>query len=386
MTHPTGMLGSDDRVAMLDAVRRFARTELAACVARPEHAMSREQMQRMLAQLKDLGLLNSQPEPACGLWDDPADASLRGFGVEALTLLAQTSPAVAHQMHGMALGARLDRLHGLPGEHSVVAMDGRLGIGRQAASRSLAGAALSPEESAWLGDCWAEPVRGAERLLIAASDWQAIWWPQWSAATGWRWCRGNRSGLRVSAQPQQHGLDELSLQRAGLIEPGSATCMSDVDAARFIEICALHGLGLLAMALGTTQRAVARARAFAQLRRQGGKLIAQHAAVQQLLAEAEHAAWAAQAALATLQALPPGLPALHAVWRARARLHPQLTDACSHALQVFGGIGYMRDTGAEKDLRDVNTLRQLGGSPNELTLCCAALDELLSLQGSEVTA
>lgn len=385
MTPPPGMLSSDDRVAMLDAVRRFASTELAACTARPEHAMNREQMQMALGQLANLGLLNTQPEPACGLWDDPLDDSLRRFGVEALTLLAQTSPAVAHQMHSMALAARLDRLHALPGEHSVVVLDGRWGVGRQAVSRSLAGAALSPDESAWLGDCWAEPAFRAERLLIAAPDWQAVWWPQWSAAAGWQWCRANRSGLRVLTQPQQHGLDELSLQRVNLIEPGSATCSIDADAARFIEVATLYGLGLLAIALGVTQRAIARARAFAQLRRQGGKLIAQHAAVQQLLAEAEHAAWATQAALTTLQAQPPGLHALHAVWRARARLHPQLTDACSHALQVFGGIGYMRDTGAEKDLRDVNTLRQLGGSPTELTLCCAALDELLSPQGSEVS-
>lgn len=385
MNPSSSLLSSGDRIAMLDAVQRFASTELAALTARPEQPMSRAQMQQALGQLVNLGLLNTQAEPACGLWDDPADASLRRFGVEALALLAQASPAVAHQMHSMALGARLDRLHAQTGEHSVVLLDGRWGVGRQALARALGGAALTSEESAWLADCWAAPQAGTPRVLVAQADWQAVWWPQWTPAEGWHWCRSARGSLHVSSESHQHGLDELSLQRISLVDPTSALRCADANGARFVEAAVLHGLGLLAMALGTTQRAIARARAFAQLRRQGGKLIAQHAAVQQLLAEAEHAAWAAQAALTTLQAQPPSLPALHAVWRARARLHPQLCDATSNALQVFGGIGYMRDTGAEKDLRDANTLRQLGGSPTELTLCCAALDELLGAPRSEVT-
>jgi len=49
-----------------------------------------------------------------------------------------------------------------------------------------------------------------------------------------------------------------------------------------------------------------------------------------------------------------------------------LAHGASAALQVFGGQGYMRDSGLEKALRDVNHLRLLGGSPSELRTCVAA--------------
>ncbi|MGL1451728.1 hypothetical protein ACSTI1_00115, partial [Vibrio parahaemolyticus] len=75
------------------------------------------------------------------------------------------------------------------------------------------GAALTPEESAWLADCWAAPQASTSRLLVAQADWQTVWWPQWTSAEGWLWCRGTRSSLQVSGEPHQHGLDELSLQR-----------------------------------------------------------------------------------------------------------------------------------------------------------------------------
>jgi hypothetical protein len=388
------LLGDADRHALLDAVQRYAHGDLAALTARPEHPMSPTQVGQTLQGLVELGLVNAEAEPACGLWDVPADASLRRFTVEALMRLARVSPAIAYQAHGVALGAHLDRLAGLPPTGGTVPLlDGRWGLGRQALGRALAGATLSADEAAWLADCWSEPqpVADAARLLVAPPDWQALWWPRWTPAQGWAWCRATRERVETQPLPHAHGFDELTLLRVSLLsnsqegnsQEGRApdVTLPDPGAARFIELAALHGLGLLAISVGTAQRAIARARDYARLRRQGGKAIIEHAAVQQLLAEAEHAVALAQSSLSALWVQPeagaPGLPALHAVWRARARLQPQLVDAVSRALQVFGGIGYMRDTGAEKDLRDANTLRLLGGSPTELTLCCAALDELL---------
>lgn len=386
MSEHAALLTEADRHALLDAVQRWADGALGAWAARPEQPMGSAQLAAALQQLGELGLVPAATPAAplqaaasgCGLWDEPADVSLQRWSVEALTLLARVAPAVAYQAHGLALGARLDRRHGVTGPPAVPLLDGHWGIGRQALARALAGAALAPDDVAWLADCWAVPrldPPAAARIALAPLDWSAVWWPQWAPDQGWRWCRAARAELAVQAEPHQHGLDELQAWRLGVAAAPAWQC-EPAAAAGFIDIAALHGLGLLAITLGATQRAVGRARAFASLRRQGGQAIGAHAAVRQLLAEAEHALWATQAALATLQALPPGLALLHAVWRARARLQPQLSEAASHALQVFGGIGYMRDTGAEKDLRDVNTLRQLGGSPAELTLCCAALDAL----------
>jgi alkylation response protein AidB-like acyl-CoA dehydrogenase len=60
----------------------------------------------------------------------------------------------------------------------------------------------------------------------------------------------------------------------------------------------------------------------------------------------------------------------------RAQAQPALADAANGALQVFGGLGYMKDTGAEKVVRDVNCLRALAGSPRELTLMVAEWERL----------
>ena len=78
-----------------------------------------------------------------------------------------------------------------------------------------------------------------------------------------------------------------------------------------------------------------------------------------------------RASLASLSAHALGPRVLPAVLAARALLQPTLCDAANAALQVFGGLGYMRDNGLEKVVRDVNCLRAFGGSPLELRLAVA---------------
>ncbi len=46
----------------------------------------------------------------------------------------------------------------------------------------------------------------------------------------------------------------------------------------------------------------------------------------------------------------------------RSALQEQLNQANHHAMQMMGGIGYMRDTGIEKCLRDANQLRLQSGN------------------------
>jgi alkylation response protein AidB-like acyl-CoA dehydrogenase len=56
----------------------------------------------------------------------------------------------------------------------------------------------------------------------------------------------------------------------------------------------------------------------------------------------------------------------------RLAAHPALSRAANHAVQVFGGLGYMRDTGAEAVVRDCMQLRLMNGTPTELSLFVAA--------------
>jgi alkylation response protein AidB-like acyl-CoA dehydrogenase len=133
----------------------------------------------------------------------------------------------------------------------------------------------------------------------------------------------------------------------------------------------------LAIAAGAASRALLIARDYAELRRQGGSLIKEHDAVAQLLGKARQILGLTESAMTSLTTGPLNRALLIEVWRKRALLHPMLCTVASNAMQVLGGIGYMRDQGVEKLLRDCNQLRLLGGSPSELTLCSAAWESSL---------
>ena len=184
-----------------------------------------------------------------------------------------------------------------------------------------------------------------------------------------------RADCRVVDLPNGHGFDESAFQHVYL---GSAAVFTEqlmLGPAAVIDGFACYGIGLVAISLATARRAVDRAREYSLNRRQGGALIGEHDAVAELLANSENSIATAEAMLDRAVALEPGIDRLHLVWRMRAEVQPLLSRAGSDALQVFGGIGYMRDVGPERDQRDLNSLRRIGGSPTELTLRCAALDD-----------
>jgi acyl-CoA dehydrogenase len=338
---------------------------------------------------RELGLLSAHSlsdggsQPACGLWDAPELPAMQRLSVQALALWGQVSPAAAFALHTDALAARLARLHGLePAAGAVLTLEGRWGLGRAALARTLSGQPLVPDQAAWLADVWALPGQ-SPRLLCSAPDWASMWWLQWREADGWQWCHAPRAGLAVQQRPHAHGLDALAMQHVG--QPQAGTTPSGApwpsqchhaSLASVVEALYLYGLGLLAISTGAAQAALARAQAYALQRQQGGHRIDAHGAVQLLLAGAQQAVWLARSALQTLQSQAPGLDALAGLWQARAHLQGALSQAGSDALQVLGGIGYVREAGAEQSLRDLGTLRQLGGSPPELSLCAHALQGL----------
>lgn len=365
-------LNEEDLAALLETMQRFGARTLAAATARPEQPMSAATQRDLLCQLQELGVLNHGPEPACAIWDDPLDPQQRRFALESLQLLARYSPAFAWQVHLQAQANLLNRLHGCSGGDDVVCFDGRLSMGQQALVRELAGQSLDSDQMAQLADCWQTPTTATERLLHALPDWDAVWLPRWEPTMGLHWLRLPRAEVDLQLQPAGHGFDELPPQLLALHDGKAPALVTDKHMREsLILLLALHGMGLLAIACGTVQAAQARAAEFARMRRQGGLPIVKHPAVQQLLASASHATWLGEASLQRLWRQTPDLSLLVEVWRARAQLHPLLCQAASSALQVFGGMGYMRDTGAEKALRDCNQARLLAGSPTELTLACA---------------
>src|SRR5512139_2332911 len=376
------VLDEEDRTALLEVVRRFAVAEIGPLVARPEEPPAPGQVGQVLDGLEEVGVLTAGPEPGFGVWDDPLDPAGCRLSVEMLRTVAQVSPGVAFQVHVRALATWLDRSAGDLCERPHLAVDAGAVMSGRSTGRALAGAALSTDDQAVRMDAWGTPVKGTERLSFGPGDWSDLWWPEWTGsgsgpAAGWALRRSRRADLAVEELAHSHGLDEVTCVRwsARTEVPASAQDVRISEAPVMIDTFAAYALGLLSIATGAARRAISRARPFSETRYQGGETIGRHDAVAQLLARAEHGVWTAQAALDHLTGLPGGLDRLHQAWRARAQLHPLLTAAGSEALQVFGGMGYMRDTGVEKDQRDLNTLRRIGGSPSDLTLRCAALDD-----------
>lgn len=361
----------DDRKALTDMVQEFVRAEIASRTSHPENPVGPDTVDDILARLGALGVLTGDGEPGLGLWDVPNEPASCQLSQHILGQVAESSPAVAYALHLRALAGWLDRAAASVGAPSLVSFD-RLGAAAgRATGRALAGAPLSADDIAAVDSVWGSGT-GSAQLLAGTDTWQHTWWPRWRHDDGWQLVRAARVRLSCTPLPNTHGLDELTYQfchgqagDSGAVLQGGYT----------VDAFALHGLGLLAIATATVDRAVTRARAYSRTRRQGGDLIGTHDAVAQLLSRSQQTLATARAVLDHLADLPAGLERLHQVWRARAQLHPLLSAAGSDALQVFGGAGYLRDVGAEKDVRDLNTLRRLGGSPSELTLRCAGLDD-----------
>ena len=130
------------------------------------------------------------------------------------------------------------------------------------------------------------------------------------------------------------------------------------------QAIALLRAGTAAIARGIARHAYALALEYATARRQGGVAIIEHDAVRDMLAE-----------MVVRLACPPptdmaAAPALAAKILASDAAAASTTDA----VQVFGGTGYMRETGIEKLMRDAKYC-QLFPEPNWMTR-----DELMRLE------
>ena len=376
MIAETPQLTEADLTALLQTAQRFARQTLSAEVAVPQTVMTPERARPLVNQLIQLGVLNAGPEPAFGLWDDAHDPLQRVLAQKSLHALASCSPGFAYQVHLQGLANLMARsMHMAPGEN-LICFEGWLGAGGRALLAALMEKPLSPPHAAQMAECWSEPTFQKPRYLYALPDWTSLWLPTWQTQGAWRWHRFERSDLVVEVCRHPHGFDELVLQKLCLRASGlrlDEGLTSDAQASQqFIELSAFYGIGLLAIAAGAASRALLIARDYSDVRRQGGVLIKEHDAVAQLLGEARQILRLAENAMTSLTTLPVNLALLIEVWRTRAALHPMLCTVASNAMQVLGGIGYMRDQGVEKLLRDCNQLRLLGGSPSELTLCCAS--------------
>ncbi len=181
-------------------------------------------------------------------------------------------------------------------------------------------------------------------------------------------------GVRFVERPSSHGLrlvrfGELTLEG---VEP-TTSCTVPWPASGH----AAHEADGLVTALlaGMAEELAERAAAYAVTRRQGGKGIHEHDAVQQLVGPIAYAARSLRALALdafSRRARGDGGAAAHAVQTVRA--------AALDAIQTLGGYGYMEDYRVERYLRDANTIETfwVHAASRQRAIARARFGELIS--------
>ena len=365
----------EDTRQLLDAVGSFAGERIASCAARPEHPMDITQVEQLGLEAGELGLLaQSTAEAGISIWEHVEDEHAMAFNLGALRHIAGASTGLALAWHRQALAravavemgwtldsGQLRRAHLIP--------TGHYGLARISLASWLATGRASPEDHSLLADWLGRNDHATQ--MYAPSNWRSLIWPVWQRDRI-SWQHIERSALTVDMGKPQHGLDELRgftiASRAGATQ----TADLDADASRslYIRLLKMEFLGLLAIGAGALDRGQKLARDYATIRKQGGKLIICHPAVQQMLSDIDIALGQADMTLRAL-ARPLAELDLGEIAACRATLSPLLCQAANQVMQVHGGIGYMRDAGPEKLLRDLNMLRLLSGGTREIHLFLA---------------
>lgn len=367
-------MNKDDLVPLLDEIGRFSRDRIGVAAARPESPIDTPTFERLTREAVELGLVPSCSEAeGFGLWTQTDHAEAVAFSIGALRHLGRDSPAVALAWHRCALARNLAKQIGfvLPDAPLATALTlvGHYGLARTSLARWLKGASLGNDDQEMLGD-WLDRQQHATPMLTAAG-WTSLIWPEWhDQRIAWRMLPAHTlSGAQCRPQ---HGLDELS---GWLVQGGSGGELripAEAESRRLYgHLLKADCIGLLAIALGALDNGQQLARDYAALRRQGGKRIDQHAAVQTMLGEV---AMALQQAQTALHGLAQPLDDLDAgrVLALRASLHDGLCQAANQVMQIHGGIGYMRDCGVEKIVRAQNMLKLQSGGTREIALFLAA--------------
>ncbi len=367
----------EDTQQLLAEVDRFARQRIALATARPEAAISPSTLQALTQEAQDLGLLpRAYGEDGFALWEHLHSPHAQTLNTGILSRVARANAGVALAWHRAAMASAVARELGCTGSaHDGLACTllttGHYGLARTSLARWFKStgtpASTDPDtdDTALLSD-WLNR-RDHDSVLVAPHAWQTLLWPVWLQGEV-RWQKLDRAQLQVAPYPGQHGLDEMMAYTVRASAPASMLASEPVacgpEQSRHIyqRVLKMDMLGLLAIGHGALLHGQALATAYAAARKQGGATIDQHPAVQQLLAEIDMARQQAELALSGM-AVPIDQMDLGHLCATRISTHQALCNAANQVIQVHGGSGYMRDTGAEKIVRDQNMLKlQIGGT------------------------
>lgn len=365
----------EDSRQLLEAVGRFSRERIAGLTARPETPVDTDQLTLLTREACALGILpTATSDDGFGLWERCETVPAMAFNTAALRRIACANPGIAFAWHRMALarsvamqlGVALDA-NDLQG--ALLVPTGHYGLARSSLATWLRAGAMQGSDRDLLSD-WLDRAANPT-TLYAAKNWTNLIWPIWSEdRIAWRHVA--RKELDASAGNAQHGFDELGAFVVCQGPNAQSPVSMDMDRSRsvYARMLKLEMLGLLAIGAGALDRGQELARDYAVLRRQGGKAIAGHPAVQHMLSDVEITRHSVDMALAAF-ATPVDELDIGVIAASRASMSSALCHAANQVVQVHGGSGYLRDVGPEKLVRDQNMLKLMSGGTREIHLFLA---------------
>lgn len=341
-------LDTEDHNLILDSVQRLCQDLRNNFFAHPEQLCGATIFAQATQAFVDQGLLNLDTPSGLGLWESDGDPESLALTLDLLSLVGRTNAALALSLHRSALARRLSNipnlglcLHGHPGL-------GRGELARWWTTQQTDFALLSSVLDA-----------RSPRLALMQDKSDPVLCPVFDS-NGAKWYLAYASGDPLAA----HGLNELYYCH---ITPTEAVSVCAAPQSK--GIWHREWLALIAIQKGCLQHALQIAQDYSRIRYQGGKLIYQHPAVQALLCDLrlalnECAAFLSQARLDD--------DGLEAMLLRRNTLQDRLSVGINSAMQIMGGIGYMKDTGIEKCFRDMHQLRYQSGGPLEMQQLAAS--------------
>lgn len=373
------LLTDDDLQLMLAEIRRFCQRSIAPLVERPERVISAEQLRELTRQATEIGVINLESETAVGIWENLDEDWGRLLSSTALVEIARVNAGVAFHFHQLAMGSFLKRrLEIDDSEPAVVCVQGRYGLARQSLARLLRGRQLNEEDVQLLRSYFIslenDEAEGTEPLLFqAADDWRQVLAPTLDQAREFAWTLFDRDDASATPVAHSHGLNEtLTWKWRPQHGRGPSTVLTgDHCRQAYADAVNINAQALVAIGLGALQQGYEKAAEYAAVRWQAGKPLKRHPAVQRMLGNCASSIRTVDLLRRRMAELEVTLENLGQVLGARAQSHNLLCAAANDALQVFGGIGYMQETGLEKIVRDNNHLRLLCGTPTELQLFLA---------------
>lgn len=361
-------LSPEDRRLISDSIHRVCQDLSVRSFSRPEAPCDAGDFLAARELLVGQGMLNTSDEQGCGLWEDCAEPENLELTLALLATVAATNAALAFSLHRAALARHVLLQLGqqLPDEKGIPALSlclhGHHGLGRGELACWWRG---HNADEALLADVFDAKT---PRLALMQRNTRRVLCPVFEAgALQWRLCGAGHSTEGT------HGLDELChghvIAGEGMPLP---VLTPDLSRALTRDLWHRDWLGLLAIQQGCVRQSFRRASEYSALRYQGGHRIDAHPAVQTLMSEVRLAIADTESFLRG-QSL--SREAFGLLLLMRNRLQDAMNAATNAAMQVFGGIGYMRDNGMEKYLRDVNQLRYQSGGPLDMQMLTACWEK-----------